>query len=180
MSDAAPEKARRRREDLALARRLGSFLIWWVLLMSFWVWIDDSIALPELLVGAGVAVLGAALAEVAQYQADTHVRIRIEWLAKALTLPVEIGRDFGVVMRALFLQLVRGRQPASTFEAIPVRPGGDTAEKMTRRALLVAGTSVAPNTLVLGIDQDRGEMLVHHLDTRQRRRGSSSTTSGGS
>lgn len=179
MSDAAPEGARRRREDLALARRVGSFLIWWVILMSFWVWIDDSIAVPELLVGAGVAVLGAALAEVAQYQADTHVRIRIEWLAKALTLPGEVGRDFGIVMRALFLQVVRGRLPASTFEAVPVRPGGDTAEETTKRALLVAGTSVAPNSIVLGIDQERGEMLVHHLDTR-RRRGRSGRSSGGS
>ena len=34
---------------------------------------------------------------------------------------------------------------------------------MTRRTLLVGGTSVAPNTFVLGIDPERDVMVVHRL-----------------
>ncbi|HUY45630.1 MAG TPA: hypothetical protein VMV92_07875 [Streptosporangiaceae bacterium] len=32
-----------------VARRAGAWIVWWVLLMSFWVIPDDSIALDELL-----------------------------------------------------------------------------------------------------------------------------------
>ena len=36
-------------------------------------------------------------------------------------------------------------------------------EARTRRALLVAGKSVAPNTFVLGLDAERDVMVVHQL-----------------
>jgi multisubunit Na+/H+ antiporter MnhE subunit len=158
-----PPPARRRRDDLPPARRVASFLIWWALLMAFWVWTDDSVALPELLVGAVAAALGALLAEVVQYQADTHVRIRAEWVAPAFRLPVEIVRDLGVVLRALWRRLLCGEEPRSGFVEVPVRPGGDAVDDVTRRALIMVGTSVAPNTLVLGIERDREVMIVHHL-----------------
>jgi hypothetical protein len=43
-----------------LRRRLGAWATWWVLLMSFWVVLDYSVATDELLAGAGAAALGAA------------------------------------------------------------------------------------------------------------------------
>lgn len=158
-----PPPERRRSADLPLARRVGSFLVWWVLLMAFWVWIDDSIALSELLVGSGVAVLGALLVEVVQYQSDTHVRIRVEWVAPAFRLPAQIVRDLGVVLRVLWRRVVAREEPRSGFVEVPVRAGGDTVDDVTRRALIMVGSSVAPNSLVLGIDRDRAVMIVHHL-----------------
>ena len=47
--------------------------MWWVLLMSFWVILDDSIAADELLAGAGAAALGRLLAELAFHQAGHPV-----------------------------------------------------------------------------------------------------------
>ena len=38
---------------------------------------------------------------------------------------------------------------------------------MTRRALLVGGRSVAPNSFVLGIDPDRDVMVIHQLVVNQ-------------
>ena len=40
-------------------------------------------------------------------------------------------------------------------------------EGVTRRVLIVWGTSVAPNTFALGIDQDRDVMVVHRLVAEQ-------------
>ena len=74
---------RRPDPEVPPGRRIGAFLVWWVLLMSFWVWIDDSIDLAELLVGAGVALVAALLAELALYQSGTYIRIRFEWLLEA-------------------------------------------------------------------------------------------------
>lgn len=154
---------RRRRRTVRIARRLGAWLLWWVLLMSLWVILDNSIALDELLAGAGAAALGACLAEVASYQAATRFRMRIEWLIPALSLPGQVVRDTVIVFAALWRRLARGEEPASGFRELPVRYGSNTAEGKTRRALYVGGQSVAPNTFALGIDRDHDVMIVHQL-----------------
>lgn len=136
--------------------------------MSFWVWVDDSIALPELLVGAGAAVLSALLVELVQNQAASHIRIRFEWLARAFSIPLQVVRDLGVVFAALSRQVFTGQEPPSALEEEPVRVGGESSTTVTRRVLLIMGMSVAPNSFALGIDKDRGTVIVHRLVSSQK------------
>ena len=68
---------------------------------------------------------------------------------------------------ALYRKLARGQDPPSGFRELPARYGDDTAAGKTRRALLVGGTSVAPNTFVLGIDRERDVMIIHQLVVNQ-------------
>ncbi len=135
--------------------------------MSFWVILDNSIATDELLAGVGAAAIGALLAELVTHQASTRLRMRIEWAALALRLPKEVARDTGIVFAALYRRLARGVEPASGFRALPVRYGDDTAAGKTRRALLIGGTSVAPNSFALGIDAERDIMIIHQLVVNQ-------------
>jgi multisubunit Na+/H+ antiporter MnhE subunit len=132
-------------------------------MMAFWVMLDDSVATDELLAGAGAAAIAASLAELVTYQAASRFRMRIGWLVPALRLPGEVARDTVIVYRALWRRLVHGEQPPSAFIERPVRFGDDTPEGVTRRTLLVGGTSVAPNTFVLGIDPERDVMVLHQL-----------------
>lgn len=153
--------------QLPLARRVGGWLTWWVLLMAFWVILDNSIDTDELLAGAGAAAIGAFLAELVTYQAAARLRIRIEWAALALRLPWEVARDTGIVFAALWRRLARGEDPPSGFRQRPVRYGDSTAAGKTRRALLAGGASVAPNSFVLGIDAERDVMIIHQLVVNQ-------------
>jgi multisubunit Na+/H+ antiporter MnhE subunit len=162
---------RRREVAVPTARRLGSFVAWWVLLMSLWVLLDDSIALGELLAGAGAAALAALLAELVHHQASTQFRFRIGWMVPALLLPAQVGRDLIVVSRALWRKLAHGEDPQGGFRELPVRYGDDSPEGVTRRALLAVGHSVAPNSFVLGLDQERDVMVVHQLVADKRRGG---------
>ncbi len=154
---------RERKFEAPLDRRAGSWLVWWALMMGFWVAIDDSLNTDELLAGAGAAALAALLAELVTYQAATRFRMRIEWLVPALRLPGQVARDTVTVYAALWRRLARGEQPPSSFLELPTRFGDDTPAGVTRRTLLIGGTSVAPNTFVLGIDKDTGVMVVHRL-----------------
>lgn len=151
------------------ASRAGSWLLWWVILMAFWVIVDYSILRAELLAGAAAAALGAFVAELACRQAGVRFHMRARWLLPALRLPGEVVRDTLIVFGALARLLVRGEQPDSGFREVPVRPGGDSPTEVTRRVLLVGGRSVAPNTFVAGIDRDRGVMIVHQLVVNQGR-----------
>jgi multisubunit Na+/H+ antiporter MnhE subunit len=131
--------------------------------MGLWVAVDDNIGLAELGGGAGAAVLAALLTEAALHQAGTRIMVRVRWLAAAYRLPGQVLSDTVLVFRALARQLVRGEPPPSGFRELPVRAGGRGSEDVTRRVLLVGAHSLAPNTVVLGIDQDRDVMVVHQL-----------------
>jgi multisubunit Na+/H+ antiporter MnhE subunit len=150
-------------EPAPFARRAGAWLTWWVLLMSFWVILDDSIALDELLAGAGAAALAAFLAELVTYQAAARVRLRAEWLARVIELPGRVAGDTVIVLAALWRRVAHGEEPPSGFRVLPARYGDDTAEGKTRRALLIGSRSIAPNAIAVGIDPDRDVMLVHQL-----------------
>ena len=147
----------------SFARRAGAWLTWWVLLMSFWVILDDSIATDELLAGAGAAALAAFLAELVTYQAAARVRIRARWLARVIELPGQLAGDTVIVFAALWRRLARAEEPPSGFRVLPVAYGDDTAEGKTRRALLVGGKSIAPNTIAAGIDKQTSTMVIHQL-----------------
>lgn len=150
-------------DKVPLARRAGTWLAWWVLLMSFWVILDDSIALDELLAGAGAAALAAFLAELMTYQAGAQMRIRASWLTRAVTLPGQVAGDTMIVFAALWRRLAHGEEPPSGFRRRPVRYGDDTAAGRTRRVLLIGGASLAPNTIAAGLDKDIGAMVIHQL-----------------
>jgi multisubunit Na+/H+ antiporter MnhE subunit len=154
---------RERGPDVAVTRRIGSFAVWWAVLMAFWVIIDDSVATDELLAGAGAAALAALVAELVTYQAATRFRMRLGWLVLALRLPGQVARDTVTVYAALWRRLARGEQPDSAFLELPVRFGADSAEGATRRTLLIGGASLAPNTFVLGLDAATDLMVVHRL-----------------
>ena len=104
-----------------LARRAGAWLVWWVLLMSMWVILDDSIATDELLAGAGAAALGATMAELVAHQSGLRLRIRAEWLTPVVRLPAQVTRDTWIVFAALWRRVVHGVEPPSGFRAVPGR-----------------------------------------------------------
>jgi len=145
-------------------RRAVTWLIWWVLMMSLWVAVDDSLESDELLVGAGVAALAALLAELVSDQADVRLRIRAAWLPRALGLPGQVVTQtflvFGALARTLF---TKAPPPAGRFRELPVGYGDDTPLGVTRRVLLTGAKSLAPNEFVLGIDPDRDVMITHQL-----------------
>lgn len=142
---------------------MGAWLAWWILLMSLWVMLDDSLATDELLAGAGAAALAALVAELASYQAAIRFRMRLKWLVLALRLPGQVVGDMVMVYAALWRRLVWGEQPASAFVTEPVRFGDETPAGVTRRVLLIGARSVAPNAFALGIDPGTETMVLHQL-----------------
>lgn len=150
---AGEPRERSQEQRLSPAARVGSWLTWWVLLMSLWIMLDDSVSTDELLAGAGAAVLAATFAELASYQAATRFRMRFEWLAGALRLPGQVAGDMVIVYRALWRRLAHGEDPASAFVTEPTairlidlrffRPGGDLGKGIEFGDLATRGRAEA-------------------------------------
>jgi multisubunit Na+/H+ antiporter MnhE subunit len=158
-------------EDKPSKRKSGALitgLTWWVLLMSLWVAVDDSLESDELLAGAGAAALAALAAAVISQQAGTRYRIRVVWLRRAVALPGQVVSDtiavFGVLARVI---ATSAPPPHGAYREIPVRYGDDTPLGVTRRVLLTGARSLTPNAFVVDLDAERDVMLVHELVVRQ-------------
>ena len=145
-------------------RRIITCVPWWVLLMSLWAAVDDSLAYDSMLVGAGAAALAATAAEVVSHQADVRFRLRAAWLPRALGLPGQVVQQtflvFGALARTVF---TKAPPPDGRFRERPVAYGDDTPLGVTRRVLLTGAQSLAPNEFVLGIDAERNVMITHQL-----------------
>jgi multisubunit Na+/H+ antiporter MnhE subunit len=147
--------------------RLATWLSWWVLMMSLWVAVDDSLRSDELIAGAVAAALAALAAELVSHQAMTRYRVRLSWFARALSLPGQIVADTFAVFAALAKGIVTRTPPPGAFREIPVRYGDDSPLGVTRRVLLTGARSLTPNAFVVGFDAKRDVMLVHELVTRR-------------
>jgi multisubunit Na+/H+ antiporter MnhE subunit len=158
-------------EEKPSARKPGAvitWLTWWILLMSLWVALDDSVAPDELLAGAGAAALAAVAATVVSRQARLRYRVRAAWLPRALALPGQVVGDtiavFAVLARTI---ATRAPAPSGAYREVPVRYGDDTPLGVTRRVLLTGARSLTPNAFVVDLDSERDVMLVHELVVRQ-------------
>jgi multisubunit Na+/H+ antiporter MnhE subunit len=134
-----------------------------------WLWLDDTLALPELVTGAVAAAIAASVAEVVLGRAAPRLRWRRRWFRRAWRLPLHVVADLWRLLRVLVLTLTGQRKSRGRFRAIRFDAGSsDNPEDIARRALAKAAGSVAPNTVVVGIDAARGLILVHQLEPDDR------------
>ena len=129
-----------------------AWLAWWVLLTALYVVLVDSRRLEELVAAAIVGALGAAAAVFVRHELGLVLRPRPRTLVRELRSLLDWPRDLVLVARAL----VR-RSPGRIVE-VPFE--GDPADT----AIAVAGRSLAPNSIVIEVDEERGVLRYHQLE----------------
>jgi multisubunit Na+/H+ antiporter MnhE subunit len=129
---------------------------------TFYLLLIDTVSAPELYVLAGVALLATVAFDITREQGFTEAAIRIEWLLRAWRPVVRVPVQIAIVCREAIAQLLSPKAARGGFRAIPFR-GGEDERDHGRRALTESLGSLAPNTIVLGVDPDRELLLVHQL-----------------
>jgi multisubunit Na+/H+ antiporter MnhE subunit len=117
-----------------------------------------GVSAHEAVVGAASAAIAAAAVEAVR--GTEHPRFLPHWqaLTRALRLPFEIVRDTALLIRNL------GRGGDGSFVRTPVECGGDDAHGVALRTLETFYRTLPPNSIVLGIDRERNEILMHVLE----------------
>jgi multisubunit Na+/H+ antiporter MnhE subunit len=144
-------------------RRLRSSLVGFGLGAAFYLLLIDTSDPPELYVAGGVGALAAFAFEVSREQGIAEASFSGAWLSRAGRLVGQIPVQIVIVVREAFAQVLAPRQSRGEFRAVSFRAGENTPPDVGRRALAEALGSLAPNTIVIGIDTDRQLLLVHQL-----------------
>ena len=131
---------------------LRAWVVWWILLAGLYLALADSRRLEELVAAAVVGALGATAAALVRRERDVLLRPRPAQVLAELRTMLSWPRDLALLARALV------RRPAG--RVVETEFTGDA----TGRALAIAGRSLAPNTIVIGVDEDRGVLLAHILE----------------
>ncbi|HEX5412557.1 MAG TPA: Na+/H+ antiporter subunit E [Terriglobia bacterium] len=131
-----------------------------VTLIAFWIALTGSFRWPELLIGAGAAVI-ASIASVAT-EATTLPHFlphwRYVWRSRGVIWQIPLGVIF--VLRALWRE---GRHASGQVGFVPFDPGGEDAESETRRAVAEAFPTITPGSIVIGVDRDARVVIFHLL-----------------
>ena len=147
-----------------LRGHLLPWLGWWVLSMLLWLLLTSTVNAAEAIVGFGASVIAATATELVRSTRTFGFRPRLRWLRAAAGLPFRIATDSVSVFRALVLHVSRRKRVRGSLHAIPFRHGRDgNARESARRGLAIVGVTMSPNSVVLEIDPERNELVVHQL-----------------
>jgi hypothetical protein len=147
----------------ALTRRVTIISIGVLLGGGFYLLLIDTTSLPELYVLAGVALACGIALQLAREQGFVEARVLPWWVARSWRLVWRIPSDIAIVCGEALAQLIHPRATRGEFRAARFRAVEPIPAHTGRRALAETIGSLAPNTIVVGIDPDTGLLLVHQL-----------------
>ena len=139
---------------------------WWLALSGLWLLLVGTVDPAEVVAGAAAAAIAATTATWVLAPSQERFRPRARWLARVGRLAWAAARDTGLIFAALWRHVVLRRPVEGRFRAVRFEWDGHGAQAMARRALAKAAGSFAPNTYVVGIDEDDDVILVHQLVAR--------------
>jgi hypothetical protein len=130
---------------------------------SLYLLLIDTTDLPELYVLAGVTVLAALAFAVSREERVAEGSLTASMLHGAWRALAGIPLQIGLVSLEALTQLWQRRMSRGSFRAVPFRAGPEKPRDIGRRGLAEALGSIAPNTIVIGVDPERDLLLVHQL-----------------
>ncbi|MFZ1994130.1 MAG: hypothetical protein WAU75_08480 [Solirubrobacteraceae bacterium] len=144
-------------------RSLAAVGMGWALGGAFYMVLIDTVDLPELYAAIGAILLAGATYEAARRQGLAEARVSPGWVARGWRVVASVPRQILWVSWEALAQLVAPRQARGSLRAVPFHAGGEESLDVGRRALAEGLGSLAPNTIVIGIDGDHDLLLVHQL-----------------
>jgi multisubunit Na+/H+ antiporter MnhE subunit len=143
--------------------RIAVWLGWFAVLNVVWLGLVVTFNWQEEVVGVIAAAFGATAAEAVQAQGLVHGRIKLRWLAGLGPLPWQVVKQTWEVFALLVRASARRERVQGAFRCDLSPHTGDHPADEARRALYKIEASLAPNTCVVGYDEETGTMLLHEL-----------------
>ncbi len=146
-----------RKELLVFVLSGGVLFLLWALLTS-------GFKLQESLLGIFAALVAALLFMLTRIKTGSFFHPSLRELLSIWRVPWYILAESWLVVRILAEDLLGIRKAGSYFRAVPFDAGteGDV-RTLSRIALATTYSTMAPNSIVVGVDRKQGQMLIHQL-----------------
>lgn len=136
---------------------VARWTVGWLALWALWLLIQGEWNDIQIEAAASAATLSLVAALLVRRFALPAVRVERRWLVRAARLPWLIVKEFWLITVFLF------RRGEGEFRRVPFPTGGARPAECGRRAFIALATGYSPNSYVLDVDEERGELLVHVL-----------------
>jgi multisubunit Na+/H+ antiporter MnhE subunit len=146
-------------------RRLAEVLFWWAVCVGVWLLTLSSISAPEVVLAAAVGLPCAVMAVVARRAAGGSWLPRPAWSRWSAALPGAVLADTVRVLGTALGVLTGHRIAAGELRRVPLPRDPRASRRHARQAVATFLVTAAPGTIVLDVDENSGEMLVHALAT---------------
>ncbi len=136
----------------------------WIVFLGIYLLFTAPVSTQELIAGVPSAAAITGFALLYRRAEERRMDLRAPWLRIVFRALAAIPSDVLRVGRALLQSLWGPRYAQAGLAAQqPFLQGNDTAADATRRALVVLGTSLAPNGYVLMMPAGSETMVLHRL-----------------
>ncbi len=101
--------------------------------------------------------------------ASSTLRIQLKWrdMLTGWRLPAEVIRDQVTITLVLLADILHLKPISARFRAAPFHCSDhcseDTPEATGHRVIATAYATTTPNTIVIGIDENQNQMLLHEM-----------------
>lgn len=137
-------------------------VLWTVVLALLWLGLAGRWDVGEVAAAVVVGGLVTVVTVRTRRLAGVHDRHTRDWLRHGPGMVAHSFVDCGALMLAVVRGL-GGRRPQGVTTALPCEVGGPDGADAGRRTLITWGTSLQPDSYVIGFDAGRRLVVVHQL-----------------
>jgi multisubunit Na+/H+ antiporter MnhE subunit len=135
----------------------------WLLFWGAWVLFTSSFSLAELVIGVFAAAAAATASHLVWMKGLAQVAAHWRWFIQVWRLPKYGLTGTYEILAVLARHLFTSRKAESLLFVVPFDAGGSDDDSATRRALAIALTTITPNFVVIGIDEEKGLLVYHQI-----------------
>ena len=134
----------------------------WLFLLALWMAFVSTWSKAELLIGMLAATIGAVADAVVKKEGLAKFKPKLSWVLLIFWEPWYVAQGAYFSFKAFFCQLL-GVRPRSGFQVAEYDAVGDDERSAAKRALAITYLTIPPNSIVIGIDRERKQALIHHI-----------------
>ncbi len=135
----------------------------WALLLGLWMAFVSNPKKDELLIGVAVALIGAVADAVVKKEGFAKFKPKFSWLMLIWWEPWYSITGTWSTLKAVAEKLM-AKPSKAQFKAAKYDTTGEDDESAAKRALAVAYMTIPPNFIIVGIDKEKGEVLIHQVE----------------
>jgi hypothetical protein len=144
-------------------RHLRAWLIMWVALFLAWLLFSGDVNHIEVIAAACAATIAATIGEIALTKADVRAVVPLRLVGPMLRAVAQVLPDFGLLVWALVLSVVRREVVRGTTKHRAFHDVGDDPASVGARVAALWSANFSPNAIAIDIDLEHHESIVHDV-----------------